>query len=133
MSSLQRDLQNERDKTQRLSESVEQLRLELQMMGRLLAATREQLIASGSMTLPPNVSIRVQPRSAMTVRQGGRSKSDAKMLQRLQDELSAGKVQVRRLGEQVDNLSHKLAIVTSAKKEMLGLLTEMQEYIVAHR
>lgn len=133
VATLQRDLQNEKDKTQRLGESVEQLRLELQMMGRLLASTREQLISCGGMTMPSNVGVRVPPPPVVGVRPGARSKSDAKMVQRLQDELSEGRGQNRRLGETVDTLQQKLLLVAASKKEMVGALTEMQEYLNSHR
>lgn len=131
MSSLQRDLQQEREQNRRLSESVEQLRLELQMMARILASTREQLVSAGVMSMPPNVAIRVPP-SYSGLRQG-RSKSDSKLIQRLQDELNESKSQSRRLGEQVDSLQSKMCLVGGLKKEMLGVLAEMNNYLVAHR
>ncbi|KAL1504477.1 hypothetical protein AB1Y20_010882 [Prymnesium parvum] len=130
-SSLQRDLQHERERNRRLSESVEQLRLELQMMGRVLASTREQLVAAGAMTPPPHLGVRV-PATYAGPRQG-RSKADAKLVQRLQEELSESKGQCRRLGEQADGLQAKLAVVVGLKKELLGVLTEMNDYLLAHR
>ena len=54
---LQRDLQLEREKHRRTQESVEQLRMEMQMMGRLLASTREQLVALGAESLSPDISV----------------------------------------------------------------------------
>ena len=54
---LQRDLQLEREKHRRTQESVEQLRMEMQMMGRLLAAGREQLVSLGAESLSPDISV----------------------------------------------------------------------------
>lgn len=54
---LQRDLQLEREKHRRTQESVEQLRMEMQMMARLLAASREQLVSLGAETLSPDMSV----------------------------------------------------------------------------
>jgi len=54
---LQRDLQLEREKHRRTQESVEQLRMEMQMMARLLAAGREQLVSLGAESLSPDISV----------------------------------------------------------------------------
>ena len=132
MASLQRDLQQERDRNLRLTESVEQLRLELQMMGRVLASSREQLVQCGGLVMPPDVSVRVPPTQYGGGARPGRSKSDAKLMQRLQDELAEGRGQCRWLGEQVDGLQTKLGLVAASKKEMLGVLSEMQDYLVTH-
>lgn len=135
VSTLQRDLQQEKELTARLKESVEQLRLELQMMGRLLASTREQIVASGVATIAPNVAIRQPPAPAPVgmQRTQGRSKSEAKLMQRLHDEISEGKGNNRRLNDQVDVLQQKLQLVASSKKEMLTALSEMGEYIASQR
>lgn len=131
VSTLQRDLHQERERNRRLSESVEQLRLELQMMGRVLASTREQLVAAGVMRMPANVAVRVPP--TFLGPRHGRTKSDAKLIQRLQDEVNDGKGQCRKLGEQVDQLQVKLALASSLKKEMLSVLSEMNEYLMVQR
>ena len=47
----------EREKHRRTQESVEQLRMEMQMMGRLLAAGREQLVSLGAESLSPDISV----------------------------------------------------------------------------
>ena len=47
----------EREKHRRTQESVEQLRMEMQMMARLLAASREQLVSLGAETLSPDMSV----------------------------------------------------------------------------
>ena len=54
---LQRDLQLEREKHRRTQESVEQLRMEMQMMARLLATSREQLVSLGAESLSPDMSV----------------------------------------------------------------------------
>ena len=111
---------------------LEQLRLELQMSTRVLASTREQLVKCGGLVMPENASVRVPPTQYTSVRPG-RSKSDAKLMQRMQDEVAEGRGLCRHLGEQVDDLETRLGVVVTAKKEMLGVLDEMQDYLVKER
>ena len=87
VSGLQRDLQLEQECRSRLEDSVEQLRLELQMMGRLLAAAREQVVASGAAPAQPGVALRVPPPPPSEGQRSGRSKSDARLLARLHEEV----------------------------------------------
>merc|ERR1712216_157322 len=116
----------------RLEESVEQLRLELQLMGRLLAAAREQFVACGAPPAQLGVTLRAMPKSS-TVR-SGRSKTDAKLVQRLQDELMESKGQIRRLALQLENQHQKMQLAAAVKKELLAVVGEMHEYVVhAHR
>ena len=58
---IQRELQLERERHGRTQESVEQLRLEMQMMGRMLAAAREQIGSLGGESLSSEVSVQLQP------------------------------------------------------------------------
>ena len=109
----------------RLEESVEQLRLELQLAGRLLAAAREQFVACGAPQAPPGVAIRTPPKLGPRT---GR-KNDSKLVQRLQDELAESKEQCRRLGMQVEAHQHKMHVTMAVKKELLGVCTEMSDYI----
>eukprot|EP00316_Scyphosphaera_apsteinii_P022115 CAMPEP_0119311076 /NCGR_PEP_ID=MMETSP1333-20130426/21551_1 /TAXON_ID=418940 /ORGANISM="Scyphosphaera apsteinii, Strain RCC1455" /LENGTH=155 /DNA_ID=CAMNT_0007315377 /DNA_START=6 /DNA_END=473 /DNA_ORIENTATION=- len=126
ISSLQRDLQQERERHRRSQESVEQLRLEMQMMGRVLAAAREQIVKLGGATMSPDVMLRVPP-NAQTSSRTGRSRSDAKALQRLQNELSENKGECKRLNEQVCSLQNKLQAVLACKQDLLSILSDMQE------
>ena len=67
--------------------------------------------------MPSNVSVRVPPTVVAGGVRTGRSKSDAKLVQRLQDEIAEGRVQQRRLGDHVDALQQKLTLVAAGKKE----------------
>lgn len=132
VSSLQKELQTERERHERLQESVEQLRLELQMMGRLLAAAREQLVASGATVAEPGIILRTPPAPSATVSNGpraGRSKSDAKLLQRLQDELAESKGQSRRLAQQVEQQQQKMLLIVATKRELLATVAESEAYM----
>lgn len=126
---LQKELQAERERQERLQESVEQLRLELQMMGRLLAAAREQLIASGVTAAEPSLMVRAPPAPMATGQRMGRSKSDAKLLQRLQEDLAESKGQARLLAQQLDQHQQKMLVVASTKHELVGIVGEMSEYM----
>ena len=75
---LQRELQMEVERRCRLEESVEQLRLELQLMGRLLAAAREQFVAAGAPPAPPGVALWTAPKASALPSKAGRSKTDRK-------------------------------------------------------
>ena len=126
MSGLQRELQMEIERRCRLEESVEQLRLELQLAGRLLAAAREQFVACGAPQAPHGVAIRTAPKPGP---RAGRTKSDSKLVQRLQDELAESKEQCHRLGMQVEAQQQKQHVTMAVKKELLGVCTEMSDYI----
>jgi len=132
MSGLQRELQVEIERRCRLEESVEQLRLELQLMGRLLAAAREQFVACGAPPAQHGVALRTTPK--LSANRVGRSKTDAKLVQRLQDELTESKGQIRRLALQVESQQQKMQLAAAVKKELLTVVGEMHEYVVhAHR
>ena len=60
----------------------------------------------------------------------GRSKTDARLVQRLQDELNESKGQTRRLGLQVESLKQQLQLTAAVKKELLGIYAEANEYVV---
>jgi hypothetical protein len=126
---LQRELQTEIERRSRCEESVEQLRLELQLMGRLLAAAREQLIASGAPGAgqQPGIALRNPPASGG--HRTGRSKSDSKLIQRLQEELAESKGQCRRLALQAEAQQHKALQATATKQQLLALVSEMQDYL----
>ena len=129
---LQRELQIEIERRSRCEESVEQLRLELQLMGRLLAAAREQLIASGAPgAQQPGIALRNPP--ASSGHRSGRSKADAKLIQRQQDELAESKGQCRRLALQAEAQQHKAQQATATKQQLLALVSEMQDYLAANR
>ena len=74
MTGLQRELQMEVDRRCRLEESVEQLRLELQLMGRLLAAAREQFVACGAPPATPGVALWTAPKPSAWAMRQNRSK-----------------------------------------------------------
>ena len=131
MTGLQRELQMEVERRSRLEESVEQLRLELQLMGRLLAAAREQFVACGAPQAPPGVALWTpKPGGAVGPSRAGRSKTDAKLVQRLQDELAESKSQCRRLALQVESQQQKMQLAAAVKKELLTVVGEMHEYVV---
>ncbi len=129
VSGLQKELQTERERQERLQESVEQLRLELQMMGRLLAAAREQLVASGATVSEPAFVLRTPPAPSAAGPRVGRSKSDAKLLQRLQDELSESKGQCRRLAQQVEQQQQKMLLIAATKRELITTVGESEAYL----
>ena len=124
LSSLQRELQHERERHRRAQESVEQLRLEMQMMGRVFAAAREQIVALGGTSLAPEVSLYAPPTEASRAR-----KSDAKALHRVQGELSESRLEVKRLSDQVKLLRQKLQLVQLSKQELSSLVSDMQDYL----
>mmetsp|Transcript_4935 Transcript_4935/g.10712 ORF Transcript_4935/g.10712 Transcript_4935/m.10712 type:complete len:161 (+) Transcript_4935:250-732(+) len=124
ISSLQRELQQEREKTRRALESVEQLRLEMQMMGRLFAAAREQIVVLGGATLAPEVSV-VMP----TAKREASSRPDVKLVQRVQSELAESKGECKRLAEQVKHLRSKLDGVASTRDELAAAVNDMQEFL----
>ena len=129
VSALQRELQLEQERRGRLEESVEQLRLELQLMGRLLAAAREQLVACGASPPPAGATLRTPPARPVSGQRPTRSKSDAKLLQRLQDELEESNGLCRRLAQQAEGQQQKLAHAGSAKRELLAVAAEMHEWL----
>ena len=130
VSGLQKELQTERERQERLQESVEQLRLELQMMGRLLASAREQLVASGATLAEPGLVLRTPPvPSVAGGHRPGRSKSDAKLLQRLQDELADSKGQCRRLAQQLEQQQNKMLLIAATKRELLATVGESEAYM----
>ena len=132
--SLQRELQLEIERRSRCEESVEQLRLELQLMGRLLAATREQLVASGATgAAPTTISLRTPPVGGRGHHRTGRSKADARLIQRLQEELAESKGQCRRLAQQAESQQHKAQHAGAQKQQLLALVSEMQEYLGSNR
>ena len=129
VSGLQKELQTERERQERLQESVEQLRLELQLMGRLLAAAREQLVASGATVAEAGFVLRTPPAPSTTGPRVGRSKSDAKLLQRLQEELSESKGQCRRLAQQVELQQQRMLLIAATKRELLSTVGESEAYL----
>ena len=133
MSSLQRELAQERERHERLQESVEQLRLELQMMGRLLAAAREQLVASGATAVEPSIMVRNPPPQPADGQRVGRSKSDAKRMQRLNEELAESRAQARQLAFLVEQQQQRMQIVSASKRELLNVVSEMGDYLNDYR
>ena len=124
---LQRELQLEQDRRSRCEESVEQLRLEMQMMGRLLAAAREQFVACGAPAAPPGVALRTAPAVNPSAPRTGRSKSDAKLVQQLQEELAASQRYCAQLMAQLQSQQQKIQLAAAAKKELIGIISEMSE------
>ena len=131
MTGLQRELQMEMERRCRLEESVEQLRLELQLAGRLLAAAREQFVACGAPQAPHGAVVRTTPKfAAGGVSRAGRSKTDAKLVQRLRGELAESKGQCRRLSQQLESQQQKTQLAAAVKKELLTVVGEMHDYVV---
>ena len=129
--SLQRELQQERERHRRSLESTEQLRLEVQMLGRLLASAREQIVALGGTALSTEAAaLRAGPSAAVS-RPAYQCRSDTRTLQRLQGDLVESKGQCKRLIDEVGALQNKLQQVHTSKKELLAVTNEMQEYLVA--
>lgn len=133
VTSLQTALQYEADRRGRVEQSVEQLRLELQMMGRLLATAREQLVACGAANIAQSgICVRTPPPPMPQGQRGaGRSKSDAKLVQRLQSELAESRAQCSRLETQVETQRQKMALASTAKRELLGVVAEMGEFLAS--
>jgi hypothetical protein len=133
---LQRELEVERSRHERLQESVEQLRLELQMMGRLLAAAREQLVSCGATAVDPAMMTRTPPASAPSgtgVLRAGRSKADAKRMLQMQDELTESRALCKRLAMQLEQQQQGMQLAATSKKELIGLVAEMSEYLASNR
>ena len=141
-------LQQERARQRRARESVEQLRLELQMMARVLAAAREQIVALGGASLAPEPTLLAAPAGAVAAADGAaaaaagaaagaaaaapvrqaRSKGDARSLHRLQEELTESRGECKRLAEQVSTLQTKMKSMQGAKREILACCAEMSDY-----
>jgi len=145
-------LQQERARQRRAQESVEQLRLELQMMARVLAAAREQIVALGGASLAPEPTLLAAPAGAVAAADGAagaaagaaaagapapvrqaRSKGDARLLHRLQEELTESRGECKRLAEQVSTLQTKMKSMQGAKREILACCAEMSDYLATRR
>jgi hypothetical protein len=130
--SLQRELELERERHRRCQDSVAQLRIEVQMMGRLLASTRERLVACGAEAFAPDLVVRAPPPVGGATSAGARpvatrSKSDAKLLRRLQEELAESRGQCKWLTQQLEQQGRKAQLVVESKKELLSMVGEMNE------
>jgi len=123
LNSLQRELQLERERHRRSLESVEQLRLEMQMMARAFAAAREQIVALGGSSLCP------EGHTLQTTAGRGRARSDVKAMQRIQSELSESKSREKRLQEQVSALKTKVSLIATVRKELITVSHELQEHL----
>jgi hypothetical protein len=130
--SLQRELQLEREKHRRTQESVEQLRMEMQMMGRLLASTREQLVALGAESLSPDISV-LMPQEAPSAARPARPVNESRHVQRLQEDLAESKTHCKRLHEQAASLQHKNKSLLASKKELANIIQDMQDYLLKSR
>ena len=62
-----------------------------------------------------------------------RSKGDARLLQRLQEELTESRGECKRLAEQVNQLQTKLKSMQGAKRDILACCAEMSDYLATHR
>lgn len=124
LTSLQRELQLERERHRRSQESVEQLRLEMQMMARAFAAAREQIVLLGGSSLSPEEHAKLH-----TTAGRGLARSDIKLLQRLQAELSDSKGRERRLQEQVTALKAKVSLIATVRKELITVSDELQNHL----
>jgi hypothetical protein len=124
LNGLQRELQLERERHRRSLESVEQLRLEMQMMARSFAAAREQIVILGGSSLSSEEHAMLQ-----TTPGRGYARSDIKAMQRLQAELSDSRGRERRLQEQVAALKAKVGLIATVRKELLTVAHELQEHL----
>lgn len=124
LNGLQRELQLERERHRRSLESVEQLRLEMQMMARAFAAAREQIVILGGSSLSSETNALLQ-----TTPGRGYARSDIKAMQRLQAELSDSRGRERRLQEQVAALKAKVGLIATVRKELLIVSHELQEHL----
>merc|ERR1719424_86905 len=125
--SLQRELQYERERHCRSLESIEQLRLEMQMMARAFAAAREQIVELGGNAL----SVEAERSAGASGASKGRARSDVKTLQRLQTELADSRGRERRLQEQVAALKAKVGLLATVRKELLNSAHELTEHLSA--
>ena len=133
MSSLQRELQQERERHERSQESVLQLRLELQMMGRLLASAREQLVACGAKAQEPGLVLRTPPPPLEPGQRAGRSKTDARLMQRMQEELAESKGVCQRFVQQLEMQKMQTQMMAATRVELLALNAEMHAYMETNR
>ena len=70
--------------------------------------------------------------SPAPVRQA-RSKGDARLLHRLQEELTESRGECKRLAEQVSTLQTKMKSMQGAKREILACCAEMSDYLATRR
>lgn len=150
MTSAQRELQLEKEKHARTQESVVQLRMEMQMMGRLLAAAREQISALGGEALSPDVSVQLPPEGLIpeltftrapttdakegeTADEGATKSISTGESKRLQQDLAEAKMQCKRLHEQAAALQHKNRNLAASKKELAAIVQDMQDYLSKNR
>ena len=62
-----------------------------------------------------------------------RSKGDARLLHRLQEELTESRGECKRLAEQVSTLQTKMKSMQGAKREILACCAEMSDYLATRR
>tara|TARA_B110001452_G_scaffold266035_2_gene271935 strand:- start:1156 stop:1674 length:519 start_codon:yes stop_codon:yes gene_type:complete len=148
VTSAQRELQIEKEKHARTQESVVQLRMEMQMMGRLLAAAREQISTLGGEALAPDVSVQLPPEGLIpeltfarapaaegeeTADEGAAQSISTGESKRLQQDLTEAKMQCKRLHEQAAALQHKNRSLSASKKELAAIVQDMQDYLSKNR
>ena len=120
------------------------------MMARVLAAAREQIVALGGASLAPEPTLLAAPAGAVAAPDGAaaaaagaagapapvrqaRSKGDARLLHRLQEELTESRGECKRLAEQVSTLQTKMKSMQGAKREILACCAEMSDYLATRR
>ena len=145
---VQRELQLEKEKHSRTQESVVQLRMEMQMMGRMLAAAREQMCALGGESLSPDVAVQLPPEGLIpeltfarapagegeeTADEDAAKSMSTSETKRLQQDLAEAKMQCKRLHEQAAALQHKNRSLTASKKELAAIVQDMQDYLSKNR
>lgn len=138
VSSLQRELAAEREKLRRSAESIQQLRLELMMMGRLLAATREQIVATGADSIAPQPAApQPQPQPLVAAPSSdetalARQRADARALARMRLEVDEANAACATMGNQLKTLKHKGNILVKVKKELLALSQESEDHLTKY-
>ena len=125
-----------------------QLRMEMQMMGRMLAAAREQMCALGGESLSPDVAVQLPPEGLIpeltfarapagegeeTADEDAAKSMSTSETKRLQQDLAEAKMQCKRLHEQAAALQHKNRSLTASKKELAAIVQDMQDYLSKNR
>ena len=95
-------------------------------------------MACGAAAFAADTVVRVPPPQPVAggpggSRAGGRSKADAKLLQRLQEELAESRGQCARLTERLERQERRMSVASASQKELMSVVTEMNVYLTHNR
>ena len=115
----------------------DEVRLAATPLGRsreTVSRAREQLVACGAPGVAQEgVTLRTPPTPLPPGQRSGRSKADARQIQRLQEQLAESRAHCSQLALQVETQQQKMQLAASAKRELAGVVAEMTEYLNANR